>query len=198
MSSEDDIFLKTFNQMIETLQSIQKSIDLMKKTAEMIQQSINGLSNRLSNINSHLIELNNKFDNFLQKPISTFTPPRESQPASKQKEVEVSSKAKKAEASQMKEAYKAATPWTQSTGAQHPIFIDLIKKINEVSNYKEVGDILLEALSKIEANFSFSRIFYEIRRIGNSLIRKGDTEITTNDKMDLIESILEWEKRVLE
>ena len=62
MSSEDDIFLKTFNQMIDILKGIGTSIELLKKTVEVIQLSIDGLGAGLTNINTNITELNNKLD----------------------------------------------------------------------------------------------------------------------------------------
>ncbi|HUT82202.1 MAG TPA: hypothetical protein VMZ29_13455 [Candidatus Bathyarchaeia archaeon] len=187
MSNEDDIFLKTFNQMITVLDELHTTIKLLKKSVEVIQLSIDGLGTGLTDINNQLSELNKKFEVSIKLQSTTS--------ASDQKQVE-----KKSEKVSTKvETQKVeAKPSALSSNANHPIFIDLINKINNASNHKEVGEILIEGLELIESSFSFSRVFYEIRRIGNSLIRKGESNFPPNDKMELIEKIIDWESRVSE
>ena len=107
-------------------------------------------------------------------------------------------KPKKEKAAKSEPAKEEPVPYVQSSSAKHPIFVDLTNRINEATKFKEVGEILIEALEQIEANFSFSRVFYEIRRIGNSLIRKGDNDFPSNERIDLTEKILDWEQRLAE
>jgi hypothetical protein len=188
MSSDDDIFLKTFNQMIGVLNGIQTTLDLLKKTLEVIQLSIDGLGTGLTNINNNVIELNNKFSSISETLSQPVTQP-------------VATKAAATNTTTSKKKKAAATPPVQitpSTTPQHPIFIDLLNKINEVNTYKEVGEALIESLDQIESSFSFSRVFYEIRRIGNSLIRKGTSDFPPNDKLELSEKLLDWETRLSE
>lgn len=195
MSSEDDIFLKTFNQMIDILKGIGTSIELLKKTVEVIQLSIDGLGTGLTNINTNIIELNNKFDS-LTKTLGNST--ISSQQSMKTK-VEKAPDTKKAKIStKAQETVMTETSFSGTSTAQHPIFIDLLNKINECDSYKDVGETLIESLEQIESSFSFSRVFYEIRRIGNSLIRKGTADFTSKDKLELTEKIVDWENRLVE
>jgi hypothetical protein len=192
MSSDDDIFLKTFKQMIDALNGIQTTLDLLKKSLEVIQLSMDGLGTGLTNINSSILELNNKFTSFSES-LSKTTPQIVQQPETKPKQ-----KATTKKKESKKEADKIPQQVTPHTSPQHPIFIDIINKINEVTTYKDVGEILIEALDQIETTFSFSRVFYEIRRIGNSLIRKGASDFPANDKLELTEKLLDWETRLAE
>lgn len=192
MSSEDDVFLKTFTQMIEVLTKIDSTLDSLKKTVENIQLSIDGLGTGLTNINSQLNNLGTKVD-----ALSTKVEKMPKQPKA-EKVVEEKSKATKAEKAKTttKEVIAEAAQYTHTSDAQHPIFVDLTKKINEATKFKEVGEFLIEALEQIESSFSFSRVFYEIRRIGNGLIRKGDNDFQANDKQDLLEKVMDWEQRL--
>ncbi|MBN1328560.1 MAG: hypothetical protein JXA54_03715 [Candidatus Heimdallarchaeota archaeon] len=190
MSSEDDIFLKTFNQMITVLNELHTTIKLLKKSVEVIQLSIDGLGSGLTDINAQLLELNKKFDVSI-KLNSTSTSYEQKQTEKKPEKTPTKAETQKVE-------IKSSALSPSSSNAHHPIFINLINKINNASSHKEVGDILIEGLELIESSFSFSRVFYEIRRIGNSLIRKGESDFTPNDKMELIEKIIDWETRVTE
>jgi len=191
MSSEDDIFLKTFNQMIEVLNSLHVTIKSLKKTTEVIQLSIDGLGTGLTDVNTNISELCKKFDSISTTLQSTTAP----SPMKVEKKPVKASKtpAKKVVASQVE-----PVAISSSTNVSNPIFIDLVKNINEAGTYKEVGELLVESLDQIESTFSFSRVFYEIRRIGNSLIRKGEKEFPANDKIELIEKIVDWEQRLVE
>lgn len=196
MSSDDDIFLKTFNQMIDILKGIGTSIELLKKTAEVIQLSIDGLGTGLTNINTNITELNNKFDSLTKtlsnSAITTFQPSKltKAEKASDSKKTKINAK--------IEETVTPATSLSGTSTAQHPIFIDLLSKISESGSYKEVGEFLIESLEQIESSFSFSRVFYEIRRIANSLIRKGTADFTAKDKLELNEKIVDWESRLVE
>jgi len=183
MSSEDDVFLKTFTQMIEVLTKIDTTLDSLKKTVENIHLSIDGLGTGLTNINSQLTNLGNKVE-ALSKKVEKMP----KQPTA-EKVVKEKPKAEKGKA-------KTSTKEVIADAAQHPIFVDLTKKINEAAKFKEAGEILIEALEQIESNFSFSRVFYEIRRIGNGFIRKGDNDFQASDKQDLLEKAMDWEKRL--
>lgn len=187
MSSEDDVFLKTFTQMIEVLTKIDTTLDSLKKTVENIHLSIDGLGTGITNINSQLTNLGNKVET-----LSTKIKKMPKQPAA---EKVVKAKADKAKTT-TKEVIADAAQYTTTTDAQHPIFVDLTKKINEAEKFKEAGEILIEALEQIESSFSFSRVFYEIRRIGNGLIRKGDNEFQASDKQDILEKAVDWETRL--
>ncbi|NPE06876.1 MAG: hypothetical protein GNW80_01225 [Asgard group archaeon] len=184
MSSEDDVFLKTFTQMIEVLTKIDTTLDSLKKTVENIHLSIDGLGTGLTNINSQLTNLGNK--------VETLSTKVEKMPKQPTAEKVVKEKAK----TTTKEVIADAAQYTTTTDAQHPIFVDLTKKINESEKFKEAGEILIEALEQIESSFSFSRVFYEIRRIGNGLIRKGDNDFQASDKQDLLEKAMDWETRL--
>ncbi|MCK5157847.1 MAG: hypothetical protein KAJ76_00045 [Candidatus Heimdallarchaeota archaeon] len=183
MSSEDDVFLKTFTQMIEVLTKIDTTLDSLKKTVESIHLSIDGLGTGITNINSQLTNLGNKVET-----LSTKIQKMPKQPAA---EKVVKEKIKVA-----KEKGKPSTKEVIADAAQHPIFVDLTKKINAAEKFKEAGEILIEALEQIESSFSFSRVFYEIRRIGNGFIRKGDNEFQASDKQDLLEKAVDWETRL--
>ena len=188
MSSEDDVFLKTFTQMIEVLTKIDTTLDSLKKTVENIHLSIDGLGTGLTNINSQLTNLGNKVE-----ALSTKVEKMPKQPtAEKEKPKAEKGKVK----TTTKEVIADAAQYTHATDAQHPIFVDLTKKINEAAKFKEAGEILIEALEQIESSFSFSRVFYEIRRIGNGFIRKGDNDFQASDKQDLLEKAMDWEKRL--
>ncbi len=194
MSSEDDIFLKTFTQMIEILKTMNTSIDLIRKSVEVIQLSIDGLGTGLTNVNAQLDKLNNKFDDLSNKLESTpvHTPTKVTETKA------TATPTKKKETKAVSPGPAVSSPMPQSSSAQHPIFIDLVKKINETAKFKEVGEALIESLEQIESSFSFSRVFYEIRRIANSLIRKGDNDFPPNDRLELVEKILDWEQRLAE
>lgn len=195
MSADDDVFLKTFSQMIEVLTEINKKLESIKKSIDVILPSIDGLGAGLTNINNQLSDLNtqvNVLPNKLKDSIGSTKPVKEvvEKPSTK-------TKATKEE--KPKEAPKKdAVPVSTSVEAKHPIFIDLMKKVNESESFKEVGNLLLEALDQIESNFSFSRAFYEIRREGNDLIRKGTSEFPANEKLEIQQKILDWEKRLSE
>ena len=189
MSSEDDVFLKTFTQMIEVLTKIDTTLDSLKKTVENIHLSIDGLGTGITNINSQLTNLGNKVET-----LSTKIEKMPKQPAA-EKVVKEKTKAEKGKIS-TREVIADAAQYTTTTDAQHPIFVDLTKKINAAEKFKEAGEILIEALEQIESSFSFSRVFYEIRRIGNGLIRKGDNEFQASDKQDLLEKAMDWETRL--
>ncbi|NHJ46870.1 MAG: hypothetical protein FK733_03695 [Asgard group archaeon] len=192
MSSDDDIFLKTFKQMIDALNGIQTTLDLLKKSIDVIQLSIDGLGTGLTDINTNILELNNKFASFSDS-LSKATPQPVQQPVVKTKQKATSKKKESKEES--KTEPQQVVPLT---AAQHPIFIDLLNKLNEVGTFKEVGELLIESLDQIESTFSFSRVFYEIRRIGNSLIRKGTSDFPPQDKLELNEKLLDWETRLSE
>jgi len=185
MSSEDDVFLKTFTQMIDILTKIDSSLESLKKTVENIHLSIDGLGTGLTNINSQLSNLSTKMESLSTKVKEI---PKETKTVEKPKPEKTKTSTK--------EVIADAAQYAHTGEAQHPIFVDLTKKINEAEKFKDVGEILIEALEQIESSFSFSRVFYEIRRIGNGLIRKGDNEFQTNDKMDLLEKVIEWEQRL--
>ena len=199
MSNDDDIFLTTFNKMIEQLNELNSNIVAIKKSVEVIVPSIDGLGAGLTSINSQLNDLTKKFD-ALSTNLSKSPPTKVSTPIAKErpsKKVQVTKK----EQPPTKEPQKASEPSIQPshTGSpQHPIFIDLFQKMNEASNFKLVGETLIEALEQIETNFSFSRVFYEIRRIGNSYIRKGEKDFPPKEKTELSEKILDWEARLSE
>ncbi|NHK31996.1 MAG: hypothetical protein FK730_11630 [Asgard group archaeon] len=196
MSTDDDIFLKTFNQMIDILKGIGTSIELLKKTVEVIQLSIDGLGTGLTSINNNIMELNSKVDSLTntlsESKISTSQPSvvKQAEKAPVSKKTKTTPKTKEADAPE--------PSLTRPSTSQHPIFIDLLNKINESGTYKEVGESLIESLEQIESSFSFSRVFYEIRRIGNSLIRKGSTDFPPKDKLELTEKLLDWESRLVE
>ena len=196
MSNEDDVFLKTFTQMIDVLKTIHLTIDSLKKSVEIIQMSIDGLGTGLTNANTNLTEINSKFDS-LSKKLEKSTTARPTQVEKKiEKElVKAKSKSVKKGATPVVEASPVSI---QPSAAEHPIFVNLNNKINGATSYKEVGDLLIEALEQIESSFSFSRVFYEIRRIGNSLIRKGEKDIPPGDKMEILEKLIDWEKRLVE
>lgn len=193
MSNDDDIFLTTFNKMIEQLIELNSNIVAIKKSVEVIVPSIDGLGAGLTSINSQLNDLTKKFDS-LSVDFSKSHATQVSSPVAKVKQP-------KKEQPPTKAPQQASEPSIQPshTGSpQHPIFIDLYKKVNEASSFKQVGEFLIEALEQIESNFSFSRVFYEIRRIGNSFIRKGEKDIPPNDKIELSEKMLDWEARLSE
>ncbi|MHA1186715.1 MAG: hypothetical protein ACTSXA_07645 [Candidatus Heimdallarchaeota archaeon] len=191
MSTDDDIFLKTFSQMIEVLTEINTKLESIKKSIDVILPSIDGLGAGLTNINNQLSDLNtqvNVLPNKLKDSIGSTKPVREvvaEKPPTKTKASKKGGAPKKEE-----------TPVSTSVEAKHPIFIDLMKKVTEAESFKEVGNVLLEALDQIEGSFSFSRAFYEIRREGNDLIRKGTSEFPANDKLEIQQRILDWEKRL--
>jgi hypothetical protein len=195
MSTDDDIFLKTFNQMIDILKGIGTSIELLKKTVEVIQLSIDGLGTGLTSLNSNVVELNNKVDSLTntlsESKISTSQP-------SVVKKADKAPVSKKTKTPKTKVTETPEPSLARPSTSQHPIFIDLLNKINECDTFKEVGESLIEALEQIESSFSFSRVFYEIRRIGNSLIRKGSADFPANDKLELTEKLLDWESRLVE
>ncbi|NHJ03391.1 MAG: hypothetical protein EAX90_01085 [Candidatus Heimdallarchaeota archaeon] len=198
MSSDDDIFLKTFNEMINILKEVNSNINSIKNSMEVILPSIDGLGAGLTNINTQLSDLTKKIET-LSKDIIKISEVSETKVISEKKpEKQISSK-QKIETISPKET-PTETPVQRSyTGTpQHPIFIDLVKKINESSTFKEAGEVLVNALEQIESSFSFSRVFYEIRRYGNSLIRKGTNDITPNDRLELAEKVLDWENRLAE
>ena len=195
MSADDDVFLKTFSQMIEVLTEINKKLESIKKSIDVILPSIDGLGAGLTNINNQLSDLNtqvNVLPNKLKDSIGSAKPVKEV--------VEkLPTKIKAAKEETPKEVPKKdAVPVSTSVEAKHPIFIDLMKKVNESESFKEVGNLLLEALEQIESSFSFSRAFYEIRREGNDLIRKGTSEFPANEKLEIQQKILDWEKRLSE
>jgi uncharacterized protein YoxC len=191
MSSEDDVFLKTFTQMIEVLTKIDTTLDSLKKTVENIHLSIDGLGTGLTNINSQLTNLGNKVEDLSMKVEKMPKQP------TAEKVVKEKVKAEKGKVkTTTKEVIADAAQYTHTTDAQHPIFVDLTKKINETTKFKEAGEILIEALEQIESSFSFSRVFYEIRRIGNGFIRKGDNDFQASDKQEILEKAMDWEKRL--
>ena len=199
MSNEDDIFLTTFNKMIEQLNELNSNIAAIKKSVEVIVPSIDGLGVGLTSINSQLSDLTKKIDT-LSNNLSKSPTTKVSTPVAKVKPTKKEQITKKEQLT-TKTSQQASEPSIQPshTGSpQHPIFIDLSQKINEASNFKQVGESLIEALEQIESNFSFSRVFYEIRRIGNSFIRKGESDIPPNDKIELSEKMLDWEARLSE
>ena len=196
MSSEDDVFLKTFTQMIEVLTKIDTTLDSLKKTIENIHLSIDGLGTGLTNINSQLTNLGNKVE-ALSTKVEKMPKQPTAEKAVKEKAVKEKAKAEKGKVkTTTKEVIADAAQYTHTTDAQHPIFVDLTKKINETAKFKEAGEILIEALEQIETSFSFSRVFYEIRRIGNGLIRKGDNDFQASDKQDILEKAKDWETRL--
>jgi len=202
MQSEDDVFLKTFTQMNDLLKTIQLTLDSLKKTAEIIQLSIDGLGTGLTDLNNNIIDLKHNLESFTTKfeklPLSEVSQEKEVQ----KKPIKSKSPKAKPEIATSKEkaVEKKESPDVRpsTSTAQHPIFIDLVKKVNESTSYKEIGTILVDSLDQIESNFSFSRVFYEIRRVGNGLIRKGEKDMPPNDKMELIENLLDWESRLVE
>lgn len=199
MSNEDDIFLTTFNKMIEQLKELNSNIVSIKKSVEVIVPSLDGLGAGLTSINSQLNDLTKKFD-ALSIDLSKSQATQVSTPVTKAKPSKEEKIAKK-ERFPTKAPQQTSEPSIQPshTGSpQHPIFIDLYKRMNEASNFKQVGETLIEALEQIESSFSFSRVFYEIRRLGNSFIRKGENDIPPNDKIELSEKILDWETRLAE
>lgn len=192
MSADDDVFLKTFSQMIEVLTEINTKLESIKKSIDVILPSIDGLGAGLTNINNQLSDLNtqiNVLPNKLKDSIGSTQPI---------KEVKVEKPTTKTKPSKKELPKKAETPAPTSVEAQHPLFIDLMKKVTEAESFKAVGNILLEALEEIENTFSFSRAFYEIRREGNDLIRKGTSEFSANDKLEIQQKILDWEERLSE
>ncbi len=199
MSTEDDIFLTTFNKMIEQLNELNSNIAAIRKSIEVIVPSIDGLGTGFTNISSQLNDLTKKFDVLstnISKTQSTkvFTPVAKEKPSKKEQVT-------KKEQPPAKAPQQASEPSIQPshTGSpQHPIFIDLFQKMNESTNFKQVGETLIEALEQIETSFSFSRVFYEIRRIGNSFIRKGENDFPPKEKIGLSEKILDWEARLSE
>jgi len=198
MSNDEDIFLKTFNEMIGLLTKIGKSIDIIKDSIETLLPSIDGLGKGLTNINTQISDLNKRIDSISHQIDDSVSAIQSSQIIERKIETKESDKkppktAKKAEAQ-----VTGSTESVMPSNAEHPIFIDLVKKINEASSFKEIGELLIESLEQIESTFSFSRVFYEIRRIGNSLVRKGDGDISPNDKMELIEKLIDWENRLNE
>ena len=196
MSSDDDIFLKTFNEMITILKEVNNNIILIKDSMEVILPSIDGLGAGLTNINTQLSDLTKKID-ILSNDIKTTAKERTAAPISR-KVPEKTAESKKKEPTTTKAEKVQPSVMPHANTPQHPIFIDLSNKINEIATFKEAGDILIEALEQIESNFSFSRVFYEIRRYGNSLSRKGANEISPNDRLEITEKILDWEQRLTE
>ncbi len=201
MQNEDDIFLKTFTQMNNLLKTIQLTLDSLKKTAEIIQLSIDGLGTGLTDLNNNIVDLKQNLEVFTSKfetlgSTKISTPEKVQKKQTKPKPQKVKAETGKGAAIPEKAPTQDVRPSTSA--AQHPIFIDLVKKINEATSYKEIGTLLIDSLDQIESNFSFSRVFYEIRRVGNGLIRKGEKDMPPNDKMELIETILDWEGRLVE
>ena len=196
MSNEDDIFLTTFNTMIEQLKELNSNIIAIKNSVEEILPSMDGLGAGLTNANNKIHDLNKKFDK-LSNDLAKIQVAKPSQPEIVQSAIKSQppKKEKQPEAVPQKEPEPTIQP-THSGSPQHPIFIDLYTKVNEATNFKEVGEILIESLEQIESSFSFSRVFYEIRRIGNSLIRKGEKDIPSKEKVELSEKILDWESRL--
>ena len=196
MSNEDDIFLTTFNTMIEQLKELNNNIVAIKKSVEEILPSMDGLGAGLTNANNKINDLNKKFDK-LSTELSNMqvAKPSSPEPVQSAKKSPPPKKGKQPDTPPKQESEPAIQP--QHIGSpQHPIFIDLYKKVNEATNFKEVGEILIESLEQIESSFSFSRAFYEIRRIGNSFIRKGEKEMPPKEKVELSEKILDWETRL--
>ncbi|HUU79691.1 MAG TPA: hypothetical protein VMX55_15225 [candidate division Zixibacteria bacterium] len=198
MSSDDDIFLKTFNEMISILKEVNSNINSIKSSMEVILPSIDGLGAGLTNINTQLSDLTKKIETLSKDIVKISLVPETKVISEKKPEKQISSK-QKIESVPPKEPTTETPVQGSYTGTpQHPIFIDLVKKINESSTFKETGEILVNALEQIESSFSFSRVFYEIRRYGNSLIRKGTNDITSNERLELAEKILDWENRLAE
>ncbi|MBD3192054.1 MAG: hypothetical protein GF308_15510 [Candidatus Heimdallarchaeota archaeon] len=230
LEKEEDIFLKTFNQMIELLKEVNTNIASLKDNFELTLNSINGLGAGLTKVNSQLTALSEKIESAITSPsdspsveilhedlvnigskldnlssnlskISAAPSPVAKQP--KQEAVPASTKSKKAspvKESSVPPAQQAVSrpQWGETSRFQHAIFIELNKKITAATTYEEIGDTLLTSLEQIEKNFSFSRVFYEIRREANSFKRKGETEMPANEKMELSERLLDWEKRLME
>ena len=198
MSQDDDIFLKTFNEMIELLKDMNNNLVEIKKSVEVVLPSIDGVGAGITNMNTQIIELKKQIihlsDEILE--ISTESIP-ESKSRVKSKPLAKEKIEKKSETKETKTEPAPATMATHTT-PQHPIFIDIQNKINESSKFKEIGEILIAGLEQIETNFSFSRVFYEIRRVGNSLIRKGQKDIPPKEKLEILEKLLDWESRVSE
>ncbi|MHA1124466.1 MAG: hypothetical protein ACTSO7_01755 [Candidatus Heimdallarchaeota archaeon] len=193
MSADDDVFLKTFSQMIEVLTEINTKLESIKKSIDVVLPSIDGLGAGLTNINNQLSDLNtqiNVLPNKIKDSIGSAKPVKEviEKPSPKTK---AKTKATKEDASKKEEV-----PVSTLVEVKHPIFIDLVKKVTKAESFKEVGNVLLEALEQIENTFSFSRAFYEIRREGNDLIRKGTSEFPANDKLEIQQKILDWENRL--
>lgn len=229
MATEDDIFLKTFQEMINILKSIQSDFSSFKKTIDVLLPTIDGLGKGLSNIQNELTTISGKLDNLvtssknsdlstLQKDVSQILSkfdqlveqggvqtivkkPTQSKPKKepiKQPTKKPTTSAPEP-ASQKASAAKDVRPqWSQSRGPDHPVFIDLTKKIKEATTFKEVGELLDDTMDQIESKFSFSRVFYEIRKFGNSLSRKGQEEMPPNEKLEVLEKIKDWEERLVE
>jgi uncharacterized phage infection (PIP) family protein YhgE len=218
MSKEEDIFLKTFNEMIGQLKELNSEIKAIKESVAVILPSIDGLGTGLTNLKNQLNLLSSNLNTSLSEPINhlgeqlssdldeikdillktqTFekTTSAPKQPVKKPK---AEPEPKKQIATKTTPASDVRPQASISSGPQHPIFIDLINKINEATKFKEVGELLVSSLDQIESSFSFSRVFYEIRRTGNSLIRKGQADFPPNERLELTENILEWEKRLKE
>lgn len=232
LEKEEDIFLKTFNQMIELLKEVNTNIASLKDNFELTLNSINGLGAGLTKINSQLTTLSEKIESTitpsadsssvdvlhedlvkisstlddLSNNLSDIATAPTSVPVAKEKTKKappVSAKPEKAQP--VKESKPTPSPqavsrpqWGETSRFQHAIFIELNKKITAATSYEEIGETLLTALEEIEKNFSFSRVFYEIRREANSFKRKGETEMPANEKMELSEKLLDWEKRLME
>ena len=195
MSSDDDIFLKTFNEMITILKEVNNNIISIKENMEDILPSIDGLGAGLTNIKTQLSDLARKMDT-LSNDIKSTAKDTTTAPISKKVPEKVAESKKKDTIEKVEKIQPSIMPHANTP--QHPIFIDLSNKINEVATFKEAGDILVDALEQIESNFSFSRVFYEIRRYGNSLSRKGTNEISPNERLEITEKILDWEQRLTE
>lgn len=195
MSQDDDIFLKTFNEMIELLKDMNNNLVEIKKSVEVVLPSIDGVGAGITNMNTQIIELKKQIIHLSDEILEIST---ESIPESKSR-VKSKSPAKEKK-SETKETMTEPAPVTMATHTtpQHPIFIDTHNKVNESSKFKEIGEILIAGLEQIETNFSFSRVFYEIRRVGNSLIRKGQKDIPPKEKLEILEKLLDWESRVSE
>ena len=82
MSSDDDIFLKTFNEMITILKEVNNNIILIKDSMEVILPSIDGLGAGLTNINTQLSDLTKKID-ILSNDIKTTAKERTAAPISR-------------------------------------------------------------------------------------------------------------------
>jgi DNA repair exonuclease SbcCD ATPase subunit len=230
MSAEEDIFLKTFSQMIKLLEELNSNIEAIKKSLEMTLPSIDEMGKGLTDVRTDLQSLSTNLNQMLSSEEATsFSPDQlhqdlqtviqrlddinnnfissataapsaspqqpqkvEQQPAKQS----VSQPVKSAEPSSKKEDIRPH--WPEPTEPEHPVFITLINKINAISNYKEIGETLIDSLEQIESKFSFSRVFYEIRRIANSYIRKGEKEIPAEEKVELSDKIRDWEERLVE
>lgn len=192
MSSDDDIFLKTFNEMINILKEVNSNINSIKNSMEVILPSIDGLGAGLTNINTQLSDLTKKVETLSKDIIKISEVPETKVISEKKPEKQIPSEQK------IETPAETSVQRSYTGTPQHPIFIDLVKKVNESSTFKEAGEVLVSALEQIESSFSFSRVFYEIRRYGNSLIRKGTNDITSNERLEMAEKILDWENRLAE